>query len=151
MELAKQVFEAAQGQGKIGEVQISNLTGLNKSKIKEAKAWLKEKDLIESFRGRGGYFRVIDDAVFPEIIEDTMTAAEKRAASIQEKKELTAEQERRRSEMESVRLYVEGLTEAAGCDKVEVQFSQEGIYYAWIWRDGYADGYRVYFEDIERN
>lgn len=148
MKEAKQIFDALPEDGtKVSEVQIKEITGLNLGKIKDAKKWLKQNNIIQSYRGRGGYFSLTEGASFPQE-ENTMTKEEKIAASREEKKIKTREIQNRRNQQEKIKSYAfEQFPEA---DEVNVFWfgNTEDRFYVWVWKDKKADTYSCYASDI---
>lgn len=150
-ENAKKIWDNLPKDGsKWSEKDLKSLTGLNIGKIKEAKKWLKNNELIQSYRGRGGYISRLEGAVFPET-ESTMTAAEKRAGAREEKQILKGEALRRRAIKDAVVEYVAALPEGKGADEIQCDFISQDNYmaYVWVWEAKSAKGYRVYVEDAE--
>lgn len=152
MENAKKIWDALPEDGsKWSEKDLKNLTGLNIGKIKEAKKWMKEHELIQSYRGRGGYISRLEDAEFPQE-ENTMTAAEKRAASRAATAAQIREKKDRRELEEKVLAYIKDQPEAKGADQIQLQWVNVqwwDVFYVWIWHGPYAKGYKIYTEDME--
>jgi hypothetical protein len=151
MKEAKKIWEELPEDGsKWSEKDLKSLTGLNIGKIKEAKKWMKEHELIQSYRGRGGYCSRVEGAEFP-VEANTMTAAEKRAASQAEKRMVKADIQRRRDIQATVIEYVGQLPEGEGADKIECSYITSDNYmaYVWVWNAKSAIGYKVYVEDAE--
>jgi DNA-binding transcriptional regulator YhcF (GntR family) len=146
---AKKIWDEIE-EGKWSEKDLKNLTGLNIGKIKEAKKWMKQHDLIQSYRGRGGYISRKEGAEFPQE-ENTMTAVEKAAAAREEKRIIKAEAQRRREIAQLVLDYAATLPETEGADKIDLDYITQDNYYChiWVWRGKKAKGYKVYVEDAE--
>jgi DNA-binding GntR family transcriptional regulator len=151
MEIAKQVFDMLPEDGdKLSEKELKALTDLNLGQIKEAKKFLKENGLTKAYKGRGGYVSLVEGAKFPEE-ENTMSAGEKRAASRAATKAKEKERAERREVEEKVLAYVEKLPEAEKADEIQIEWVNLkwwDVFYAWIWHDGKAKGYKVYTEDM---
>ena len=146
MEIAKQVFDIMPEDGdKLDEKSVKALTGLNLGQVKEAKKWLKENKLITSYRGRGGYFSIAEGATFPEE-ENTMTAGEKRAASRAESVAKQRERQLREAECDKVRSHA--AKHYPEHDQIDVFWIKFDMYYAWVWKEGNAKGYKVYANEI---
>lgn len=150
---AKKIWEALPEDGsKWSEKDIKALTDLNIGKIKDAKKWMKEHELIQSYRGRGGYISRLEGAEFPQE-ENTMTAGEKRAASKAASKAAQKEQEERRELEAEVLAYVKTLPEAKDADEIQIQWVNLqwwDVFYTWIWHGKSAKGYKVYTEDMRK-
>lgn len=146
MEIAKQVFDIMPEDGdKLDEKSVKALTGLNLGQVKEAKKWLKENKLIKSYRGRGGYFSILPDATFP-VEENTMSAGEKRAASRAESVAKEKEVQQRRDECDRVVEYV--ASQVGEYDEIQAFWIKFDMWYAWVWHDKRATGYKVYANDL---
>jgi hypothetical protein len=148
MKEAKQIFEALPKDGsKVSEAEIKKITGLNLGKIKDAKKWLKQNDIIQSYRGRGGYFSLPEGASFPEE-ENTMSTEEKIAATREEKKIKKRETQNRRNQQEKIKRYVS--EQFPDSDHIEVFWfgNTEDKFYVWVWKDKEADTYSCYASDI---
>jgi hypothetical protein len=149
MENAKTIFESLAPDQKYSEQQVKDITGLNLGKIKEAKKWLKENSLINSYKGRGGYFSIIEDTEFPEPeVTNTMTREEKIAAAKEEKAANSKELRARRQQRDKVIQYAE--TQFPGADKIEAYwYGGNGDYfYVWVWNGKKADVFGGYASDI---
>jgi DNA-binding GntR family transcriptional regulator len=146
MEIAKDVFNALPEDGdKLSEKELKALTGLNLGQIKEAKKFLKDNGLTKAYRGRGGYVSRIEGAKFPEE-ENTMSAGEKRAASRAESAAKQREIEQRNADCDRIRVHV--ASEVGEHDNIDVFWIQYDMFYAWVWNDGYAKGYKVFANEI---
>lgn len=152
---SKIVFDAAlnYSEPKINEVTVKELTGLNLGQIKEAKKWLKDKGLIQSFRGRGGYFSVIDGAVWPEEekavnklskSENLAAAREAKKAKHRELAEFESHRERIRAH---VRKEVETLSEVPDED-FDFNWCGEDEYIVVVWRQGTGSRYRCFANEL---
>lgn len=152
MDNAKTIFDALTPETKYSEQQAKEITGLNVGKIKEAKKWMKENNLIESYRGRGGYFSILASAEFPEQeIVNTMSREEKIAAAKEEKKIVSREMEARRQQRDRVTEYVS--KEFPNADKVEAFWYGGNLgdyFYVWVWNGKQAKTYGCYASDIEQ-
>lgn len=146
MEIAKQVFDMLPEDGdKLSEKELKALTGLNLGQVKEAKKFLKDNGLTKAHRGRGGYVSLVDGAKFP-VEENTMTAGEKRAAARAESVAKQKEIQHRRDECDRVRDHV--ASELKEHDDIDVYWIQHDMYYAWVWNNKYAKGYKVFANEI---
>ena len=146
MEIAKQVFDMLPEDGdKLSEKELKALTDLNLGQIKEAKKFLKEHGLTKAYRGRGGYISLVEGAEFP-VEENTMSAGEKRAASRAASVAKQKEIEQRNSDCDRVRGHV--ASEIGAHDSIDVFWIKFDMFYAWVWIDGYANGYKVFANDI---
>jgi len=150
MEDAKKIWDQIEV-GKWSEKDLKSLTGLNIGKIKEAKKWMKNNNLIQSYRGRGGYISRLPDAVFPEQ-ESTMTAAEKAAAAREEKRIIKADVARRRQIAQDVIDFVAAQPEAEDSDEISCDYISADNYmaYAWVWHGKSAKGYRIYVDEAQQ-
>lgn len=150
MENAKKIFDSLEAETKYSEEDVKSITGLNTGKIKEAKKWMKENNLIESYRGRGGYFSILANAEFPEEeVVNTMSREEKIAAAKEEKKLVSREMEARREQRDKVKEYVE--KEFPDADKVEAFWYGGNLgdyFYVWVWNGKHAKTYGCYASDI---
>lgn len=147
---AKEIFENIAHGEKISEASVKEKTGLNLGQIKDAKKWLKENDLIESFRGRGGYFLIKEGMQFP--VDETfseMSKQEKIAAAKAEKLEKNREIKARREQKEKVIAYAK--SEFPDADAVQAfWYGGTGDYfYIWVWNGKSAKTYGCYASDIE--
>jgi len=151
---AKEIWDVLPEDGsKWSEKDLKKLTDLNIGKIKEAKKWMKDNELIQSYRGRGGYISRLEDAEFPQE-ENTMSAGEKRSASRAASKAKEKEQAERREVEEKILEHVKSLPEAHEADEIEIAWMDLrywDVFYAWIWKDGKAKGYKIYTEDINES
>lgn len=147
MESAKTIFDALPEDGdKLSEKQLKQLTGLNLGEIKDAKKWMKEAGLTKAYRGRGGYVSLVEGAEFP-VEENTMSSGEKRAASRAASKADEKEKAERRAIEEKVLAYVKKQPEADKADEIQIEWVNLkwwDVFYAFIWKDGFAKGYKVY-------
>lgn len=149
MENAKKIFESLDPEQKYSEQEVKDITGLNLGKIKDAKKWLKENNLITSYRGRGGYFSLIGGVQFPEPeIVNTMSREEKIAAAKEEKAAKSKELRARREQRDKVIQYAE--TQFPDADKVEAFWygGNEDYFYIWVWNGKQANVYGTYASDV---
>lgn len=150
MNNAKKIFEEISHGEKISEASVKEITGLNLGQIKEAKKWMKENELIQSFRGRGGYFLILEGKEFPQ--DETfveMTQQQKMAAAREEKLEKNREVKARREQLAKVLAYAEKQFPEA--DKVEAFWygGNDDYFYIWVWNGKKAGTYGCYASDIE--
>ena len=149
MDKAKKIFDTIPHGEKISEAHTKELTGLNLGQIKDAKKWLKENDLIESFRGRGGYYAIIPDSEFPKddlFVE--MTQQEKMARAREEKLAKNKEIQARREQKDKVISYAQ--KEFPEADNIEAfWYGGSGDYfYIWVWKGKHAKTYGCYASDV---
>jgi len=150
MEIAKTIFDSLSPGTKYSEKEVKSVTGLNLGKIKDAKKWLKENNLIVSYRGRGGYFSLAEGAVFPEQeVTNTMTREEKIAAAREEKKAVSAAIQARRSQRDRVADYAKSKYPEA--DNVQAYWygGNDDYFYVYVWKGKTAEVYGCYSTDIE--
>lgn len=150
MDNAKKIFESIPHGEKISEAQTKELTGLNLGQIKEAKKWMKENKLIESFRGRGGYYAIIPETEFPEE-EKTfmeMTQQEKMANAREEKLAKNKEFKIRREQRDKVISYAQ--KEFPKADNIQAFWygGNEDYFYIWVWDGKKAKTYGCYASDV---
>lgn len=152
MDNAKKIFNALTPDVKYGEKEVKDITGLNFGKIKDAKKWLKENNLIQSYRGRGGYFSILPDAQFPQNeVESTMSREEKIAGAKEEKRLTSREMEARRQQRDKVVEYAS--KEFPEADKIEAFWYGGNLgdyFYIWVWNGKQAKTYGCYASDIEQ-
>lgn len=150
MDNAKKIFENIPHGEKISEAQTKELTGLNLGQIKDAKKWMKENNLIESFRGRGGYYAIIPETEFPEeektFVE--MTQQEKMANAREEKLAKNKEIKARREQKEKVISYAK--KEFPDADDIQAFWygGKADYFYIWVWNGKRAKTYGCYASDI---
>jgi uncharacterized protein YifE (UPF0438 family) len=151
MDNAKTIFDKIPHGEKINEAQTKDLTGLNLGKIKEAKKWMKENGLIESFRGRGGYFAIIAGSEFPkgEEVFVEMTQQEKMAAAKEEKRAKNTEVKIRREQRDKVLSYAK--KEFPEADDIQAFWygGKDDYFYIWVWNGKKAKTYGCYASEVE--
>lgn len=151
MNNAKKIFENIQHGEKISEAKVKEITGLNLGQIKEAKKWMKENQIIESFRGRGGYFAIIAGVEFPkeEEVFMEMSQQEKMASAREEKLAKNREIKARREQRDKVLSYAQ--KEFPEADELEAYWygGKEDYFYIWVWNGKKAKTYGCYASDIE--
>lgn len=149
MDNAKKIFDTIPHGEKISEAQTKELTGINLGQIKEAKKWMKENGLIESFRGRGGYYAIIPESQFPkDNVFVEMTQQEKMASAREEKLAKNREIQARREQKDKVIKYAQ--TEFPDADNIEAFWygGNEDYFYIWVWDGKHAKTYGCYASEV---